>query len=145
MDRNYNSRFKNAGHFKSRGETQIARFLERNNIEYFYEHPLAVVDRGKVRTWYPDFTLPEYRLIMEYFGVNRDPLYKEQTRHKLDVYKSNGIEGIFLTEDSFRGDWPERINGRIEGFLKRRQERFCNRMQRKEYDFAGLQPYYRNP
>ena len=113
--------------FKSKGETQIARLLERNNIKYFYEHPLAVVDHGKVRTWYPDFKLPEYGLIVEYFGVNRDPMYYEQTRHKLDVYKKNGIEGIFLTEDSFKGDWPTRIINNIEDILKKRNEKFCER------------------
>ena len=54
------------GHgFKSRGEVQIARFLDRNSILYNYEQPLAVVDQGKTRVWYPDFQLPEYSMIIE--------------------------------------------------------------------------------
>jgi len=39
--------------YKNWGEEQIARFLDRNGIVYKYEYPLAVVDRGKVRVYYP--------------------------------------------------------------------------------------------
>jgi hypothetical protein len=66
MGRGYNCITNRYGQpFKSKGEYQIARFLERNQIRYQYEHPLAVVDRGRVRIWYPDFQLPEYGLILE--------------------------------------------------------------------------------
>jgi len=81
---------------KSRGELQIARLLERNGIAYQYEYPLAVVDRGRVRLWYPDFRLPEYGLIIEYFGVNGDPGYDQRIRHKIETYRRAGIEGLFL-------------------------------------------------
>jgi len=43
--------------YRSRGEEQIARFLERNGIAYQYEYPLAVIDQGKTRIYYPDFRL----------------------------------------------------------------------------------------
>ena len=55
--------------YKSNGEIQIARFLEKNKIAHQYEHPLAVVDHGKTKIWYPDFSLPHYGMIIEYFGV----------------------------------------------------------------------------
>ena len=83
--------------FKSRGEEQIARLFDRNNIAYCYEHPTAVVDRGKTRIWYPDFYLPEYGMIIEYFGVNGNEAYDKQARHKMEVYSVNGLEGLFLT------------------------------------------------
>jgi len=119
------SKIRNA--YKSKGEEQIARLLEREGIKYQYEHPLAVVDRGKIRTWYPDFSLPQYALIIEYFGLNGDKSYNGQVQHKMDVYKENGIEGLFLTESSFKGNWPDRIMGQIEDILKGRLERFYNR------------------
>ena len=50
--------------YKSWGEEQIARLLDRNRITYQYEYPVAVVDRGKTRIYYPDFRLPEYGLIL---------------------------------------------------------------------------------
>ncbi|OHB49709.1 MAG: hypothetical protein A2Y10_06005 [Planctomycetes bacterium GWF2_41_51] len=113
--------------FKSKGERQIARFLEKENILYNYESPLAVVDDGKTKIWYPDFQLPEYGLIMEYFGVTGSAEYDRQTKHKMDVYKSSGIEGIFLTEDSLKGDWPAYIAGQIGSILKGRLDRFYSR------------------
>ena len=113
--------------FKSRGEVQIGRFLDRNGIAFNYEHPLAVVDRGKIRVWYPDFQLPEYSTIIEYFGINGKNSYDEQARHKMAVYRQNGIEGIFMTEAYFRGDWPGRILGDMEDILKGRLDKFYTR------------------
>jgi len=111
-------------HYKSWGEEQIARFLDRNKIKYQYEYPLAIVDYGKIRTWYPDFRLPEQGIIIEYFGINGNSNYDEQSRHKIQVYKKEGIDGLFLTRDSLRGDWPGKILGGIEDILKGRLERF---------------------
>ena len=113
--------------FKSKGEEQIARLFDRSNIAYRYEHPTAVVDRGKTRIWYPDFYLPEYGMIVEYFGVNGNEVYDDQARHKMEVYSANGLEGLFLTEAAFKGDWPTQIIGQIEETLKNRVERFFNR------------------
>lgn len=113
--------------FKSEGEVQLARLLDRNNIAYRYEHPVAVVDRGMTRLWYPDFSLPQYGMIIEYFGVNGNADYERQADHKMKVYRQNGIEGLFLTEASFNGDWPGYIIGQIEGILKNRLDRFYTR------------------
>jgi hypothetical protein len=127
-DRNYISRA-----YKSWGETQIARLLDKNQIVYQYEYPLAVIDRGKTRLNYPDFRLKDFGIIIEYFGVNGNSNYDEQARHKIQVYKEEGIDGLFLTRDSLRGDWPGRIVGQIEDILKGRLDRFHNREQRKMY------------
>lgn len=115
--------------YKSWGEEQIARLLKRNGISYQYEYPVAVIDRGKTRIYYPDFRLPEYQLIIEYFGINGNSGYSQQKEHKIDVYKNAGIEGLFLTRDSLRGDWPDKIIGQIESTLKNRLERFYKRQK----------------
>lgn len=116
-------------HYRSKGEIQIARLLDRQGIPYRYEHPLAVVDNGKTKIWYPDFHLPEYGMIVEYFGLNGDPGYRAQAKHKVQVYRSMGIEGLFLSEDSFRGDWPTRIMGQIEDILAGRLSHFRAKMR----------------
>ena len=41
--------------------------------------------------------------------------------------KQAGIEGLFLTRDSLRGDWPTRIMNQIEGIIKGRLDKFYNR------------------
>jgi len=116
--------------YKSWGEDQIARLLDKNQIAYQYEYPLAVIDRGKTRLNYPDFRLKDFGIIIEYFGVNGDSGYDERAKHKREVYKQAGIDGLYLTRDSLRGDWPEKILGEIEDILKSRLDKFyghsCN-------------------
>jgi hypothetical protein len=113
--------------YKSWGEEQIARLLDRNRIAYQYEYPVAVVDRGKTILYYPDFRLPEYGLVIEYFGMNGDPGYEERKRHKIEAYKKAGIDGLYLTRDSLRRDWPDKIMGQIEDILKNRLDKFYDR------------------
>ena len=106
--------FEKYSSFKSKGEREIAEFLEEQNIAYQYEYPLAIVDRGKVRVNYPDFRLPEYGMILEYFGMTGDEAYDEQMAHKMKTYKEAGIDGIYLTESTMKGPWQEMIIERIE-------------------------------
>jgi len=110
--------------YKSWGEEQIARLLDLNRINYRYEHPVAVIDRGQTRIWYPDFWLPQYGMIIEYFGMVGDAGYDRRAGHKIEVYHQTGIDGLFLTRDSLMGDWPARILGGIEGILQARLDRF---------------------
>jgi len=104
--------------FKSRGEKRIGSFLNSQDIDYQYEYPLAIKDRDQVRLWYPDFRLPRYGMIIEYFGMNGNAGYDEQTIHKIETYKQAGIEGIYLVESSFNGNWQEQILERIEQSLE---------------------------
>ena len=114
---------KRAPELKSWGERQIALLLERSGIDYFYEHPLAVVDEGKVRIWYPDFQLPHYGMLIEYFGMIDDPAYATGVERKKAVYEANGLTALLLTPEAFRGDWPSKILDRIEGVLVGRVRR----------------------
>ena len=118
------------GPYRSNAETQIARLFERSNICFNYEYPLAIVDQGLTRIWYPDFTLPAYGMIVEYFGRLSDPSYVERVNHKVDVYKRTGIEGLYLTEESFKGDWPKHVLDQIESILSQRMDRFRGARQR---------------
>ena len=112
-----------AGGFRSRGEARIAGLLDARGIGYFYEHPLAVIADGKTRIWYPDFRLPDYGLLIEYFGRPRDPEYAEGMSKKRRVYQQNGVPAILLTPAVFdAANWPERILDRIEGLLVGRLE-----------------------
>jgi hypothetical protein len=120
----------NAPDYRSRAEVRIAGLLEREGIAYRYEHPLAVVDRGKVRIWYPDFYLPEYGVIIEYFGINGNAEYDRRTEHKMQVYRTTGIEGVFLKEETLKNHWPAGIMGQIERILQQRLARFHGRAER---------------
>jgi len=101
--------------YRSRGEAQVGRLLDRYGIPFFYEHPLVVHDRGRYRVWHPDFTLPEHgRLVVEYAGMMDVPDYAAGIRHKQQAYHANRIPALFLYPQDLQGPrWPERIIYRL--------------------------------
>lgn len=110
--------------FRSWGEAQIARLLNRYSIPYLYEHPVAVLDQGRARLWYPDFQLRDCGLLIEYCGRPDDPAYAAGMAKKQRVYHANGLTALMLTREDLRGDWPNRVLGRVEGILAERLESF---------------------
>ena len=103
--------------YRSRGEAQVGRLLDRYNVPFFYEQPTLVYDRGRHRRWLPDFTLPTYDgLIVEYAGMPDVPSYAAGIRHKQRVYKNNEIQALFIyPRDLIGRNWPERIVERFHG------------------------------
>ena len=58
---------------KSYGETDIANFLSYNGIVYEYEPPyLADTRTSEHGQYHPDFFLPEHKIYIEYFGIDRN-------------------------------------------------------------------------
>jgi hypothetical protein len=53
-------------------------------------------------------------MILEYFGMNGDAAYNDQIAHKILTYQAAGIDGIYMLESSFDGDWQGQITERIE-------------------------------
>lgn len=83
--------------YRSRGEAQVGRLLDRYGIPFFYEYPTPIYDRGRYRTWHPDFTLPTYgRLVIEYAGMLDVPDYAQGIRHKQRAYAANRIPALFV-------------------------------------------------
>jgi hypothetical protein len=98
--------------------------LGRHGIGCLYEAPVAVVDRGKIRVWYPDFRLPDYGILIEYEGRCGDPAYMAAAARKVQVYRDNGLAVVSVTPKDLTGDWPNRLLDRIERVLVERVERF---------------------
>ena len=58
--------------YKSRGEAQMGRLLDRYELPFFYEQPTLIYDRGRHHIWHPDFTPPQYNgLVVEYAALRR--------------------------------------------------------------------------
>ena len=92
-------------------EREIGGLLTDRRIPFIYEKPTAVMDSGKLKIWYPDFSL-QYGLLIEYFGVNGERDYIDRTRHKLRVYQTNQLDTIPLYPSDIIPDWQGRL---IEG------------------------------
>ena len=112
--------------YRSRPEHQIAGLLDKYGLPFIYEKPTAVIDGGKARIWYPDFTLA-YGPLIEYFGIQGDPEYSKRTKHKLSVYRANQIQVLSLYPRDMSGSWESRLLGQIDHALERRLEHYRNR------------------
>ena len=102
--------------YRSRGEAQIGRLLERSGIDFQHERPTVVYDRGRYRIWKPDFTLPDYdSMIIEYAGMMDRPDYAAGIRHKKRAYARNEIPELFVYPLNLRlPDWPSHVLRSIE-------------------------------
>lgn len=103
--------------YRSRGEAQVGRLLYRYGIPFVYECPTQVYDRGRYRTWHPDFTLIAHgSVVVEYAGMMDDPEYAAGIRHKQRAYAANGIPAFFVYPANLTGPcWPELLARRILG------------------------------
>ena len=97
--------------YRSRGEAQVGRLLDRYGVPFFYELPTVVVDRGRHRLWHPDFTLPHQDgPVVEYAGMMDVPDYAQGIQHKKQVYAANKIPAVFVYPEDLSGpDWPQCI------------------------------------
>ena len=102
--------------YRSRGERKVGRLLDQYGIPFFYEQPLLVLDRGRHRTWHPDFILPTYGgLVVEYAGMPDRPDYMQGIRHKARAFEANGVAALFLYPWDIRGErWEEQVMARID-------------------------------
>ena len=106
------------GPYKSRKESQIAGLLDRYGLPFIYEKPTAVMDQGKLKVWYPDFTL-KGGPIVEYFGITGNTDYGRRTQHKLQVYHENQYTVIPLFPQDFGRGWEQRFLRRVDGALEK--------------------------
>ena len=102
--------------YKSRGEAQVGRLLDRYGIPFCYEQPTIVYDRGRQRVWRPDFTLSTYNgLIVEYAGMMDVLDYAGGIRYKQRAYSANKMAAVFVYPLDLTGPaWSQRVHDRIE-------------------------------
>ena len=124
--------------YKSQGERKIARFLTDYGLDFIYEQPLLVNDYGKRRLWYPDYTLPEYATIIEYFGGVGDEDYNRGIFRKTKAYSELYLNLIPMFPDSFEGNWQARTIEKIGQGLENRVRSFYGKVG---YGRAGKVSY----
>jgi len=105
--------------YKSRVERQIGDLLAERQIPFIYEKPTAVMDNGKLKIWYPDFSL-QCGPLVEYFGITGDRDYIQRTRHKLRVYHANQLDTIPVYPSDIIPNWQEQLMARIGTVLENR-------------------------
>lgn len=80
---------------QSKGEKQIANWLEDKNIDYRYDARLRIIEGFQIR---PDFYLPALDVYIEYWGMDT-PRYKAGMYVKQDLYMHHGKKLVSLYPD----------------------------------------------
>jgi hypothetical protein len=117
---------------RSKGEKAIAEILTKYNIDFVYEYPLLINeqkegDTEKLRIWYPDFWLPRYSIVIEFFGREGDAHYDKGKRDKLDAYEKLCIECIHVYPGTLQKDLKSYLLMKIKRHLNDRVRHFDNR------------------
>ena len=82
---------------RSKSEVIIANLLyqNRNDILYKYEKPLEVIENGRKKTIYPDFTIMNIHTgnvtYWEHAGIMDDAFYANEFVRKMNTYIANGL------------------------------------------------------
>lgn len=83
----------------------VAGFLTQYGIPFTYERPTLVLDKGMPKIWYPDFSLDDYKILIDYLGIRADPKYHSSANYKSRVYAENKLDHISLTYHDLQKDW----------------------------------------
>lgn len=118
--------------YKSNGEKEIAEVLTKYNIDFVYEHPLLIKeqkdgDTEKLRIWYPDFWLPKYSIVIEYWGMQGNKAYDEGKKAKLKAYKSLDIDCISVKPSTIKGNLRAYLLIKIKTLINEKVRHFENR------------------
>jgi DNA helicase-4 len=124
---------------KSVQELVIANYLFLHGIEYEYEAKyICNTTNEYYRQYHPDFYLPEYKLYIEHFGVNKDfrapqyseieeQRYLEGIKWKRQIHEQNGTR--LMETYSYEFD-----NYGIERVLKKKLKEFGVKVKPINYD-----------
>jgi hypothetical protein len=123
--------------FRSVGEKRIAEILNKYNIDFVYEHPLLIRehkdgDSEKLRIWYPDFWLPKYSIVIEYFGRKNDKTYDMAKRAKLQAYRRMDIDFISVKPSTIAGNLKSYLLMSIKRLINDKVRHFENRNKKNE-------------
>jgi len=99
---------------KSKGEKRLADFFFEHEVDYQYEYPWRT-DRGVVI--YPDFYLPQLKLIIEYWGLAGDKDYDDCADFKRRYWENKpGYKLVEIFPEHLRGLAPDFLSGREEDY-----------------------------
>lgn len=86
------------GHFvRSRAELLIDNWLYMSGVVHAYERQLPIEEEA-----YCDFYIPDGKVYIEYWGLERDPKYQSRMTTKKALYEKHKFKLIELTDEHIR-------------------------------------------
>jgi len=116
----------------SKGEKAIAEILTKYNIDFVYDQPMLIKetkknDKERLRIWYPDFWLPKYSIIIEFFGMVGNESYDKGKQEKLEAYKKLDIDCIRVYPATIDKDLKAYLLINIKKMINEKVRHFENR------------------
>ena len=92
-----------------KSEQIVAKYLNQNGFDWYYEHPVFVFDdKKRPRVWSPDFYLPAFQIYIEVCGSSDiDYTYREK------IYGENDIPVVFLHLYKDKDEWQKWLRSKI--------------------------------
>ena len=132
-------------YFKSKGEVQIANFLDENGIKYKYENGVLIYQsQNKPRIWYPDFYLPEFSSYIEYYGMVGDLEYDKGIKVKESAYSKMGLDVISVDPSMFPEKWQGHIIGELEKKIQRQSDKLYSLPYSTNTKFISRNPSHKD-
>jgi very-short-patch-repair endonuclease len=83
------------GHWvRSKAEMLIDNWLYMSGVIHAYERQLPIEEDV-----FCDFYLPDGKVYIEYWGMERDPKYAARKKEKTEIYKKHNLQLIELTDE----------------------------------------------
>lgn len=79
--------------------------------------------QGKPRIFYPDFTLPDVGVVVEYAAMRGHQDYERIMARKMRFYREAAVPVIVVEPEHLEQDWPQSLLGRIEQVCQERYSR----------------------
>lgn len=109
------------------GEQLLAEFFKNECIFYRREHPILVNNESKLSIWYPDFYLPDYGIVVEYFGLVGNENYDKGIDLKKRVYFANSLTLIPVYPSTLQKNWRDYLIIEIRKALQLRLDKYNSR------------------
>lgn len=98
---------------RSKGEKKIADYLSALGVKYVYEPPMG--------NMLPDFWLPVYGLIIEYWGLATEEGetgkdYREKMANKLGKYQEKQVDVLSIMPEDIRDKSYQKKINKVLGF-----------------------------
>jgi len=116
MTANFENWIKNK--YRSNGEKIIANMLDQYRISFVYEPDIYLKEGNKRYIWHPDFYLPEYQTVIEYFGIRGDNNYDNGTKRKKILYLQNHFNLIPVYPETLKKDYQTYILKSLHNYQK---------------------------
>ncbi|MHA2366749.1 MAG: hypothetical protein ACXAC7_22540, partial [Candidatus Hodarchaeales archaeon] len=97
---------------RSRAEVIIDNLLSRMDVHHQYEKKIVL----QQKVFHPDWWLPQFEAIIEFWGLEDDAAYVKTMNWKLSIYHRHNIPCLSLNDQDLMSD--QNLRNKIQEFIQ---------------------------